>query len=195
MGDGEQSARNLPVLCVALLACVAAVGLEAYALLMPQLVYDDLTIVVASRTWERTCANLWVPANEHTMPLGRLSTWLLVQLAGSLTTLPLVTTLQGPVALVAGMGLCYLFLQRELGHPFYGLAGMVLFGVTGVYQQAVCWFAASFVRQVFPVEGRGHELITKNPGDARWRNAGTSFGRMGPREGRTYLRSFWGLGG
>jgi hypothetical protein len=137
-------ARNGPVLALALLAAAAAVGLEAYPLTHPQFVFDDLSIVLHSWTWEKTCANLWVPDNEHTKPLGRLSTWLLTQLAGRVTAVPLALALQGPLALVAAMGLVYLFVRRELGHPFYGLFAMSLFGVTAVYQQVVCWFAASF---------------------------------------------------
>jgi hypothetical protein len=78
------------------------------------------------------------------MPLGRLSTAALVQLAGRQTALPYVIAWQGPLALLGGMGLLYLFVRRELGHPFYGLLAMVFFGITSVYHQAVSWFAASF---------------------------------------------------
>src|SRR5262249_60566507 len=38
----------------------------------------------------------------------------------------------------------YLFVRRELGHPFYGLVAISLFGVTSIYQQAVGWFSTSF---------------------------------------------------
>jgi hypothetical protein len=51
---------------------------------------------------------------------------------------------QGPLAVVAGMALLYLFVRRELGHPLYALVAMALFGVSSVYQQAVVWFSASF---------------------------------------------------
>ena len=108
------------------------------------LLYDDFQIVTRSLTWTTVRANLWTPANEHVMPLGRLSTWLLVQLAGSAAVLPLVTSLQGPLAVVLGMALLGQLVRRELGHPFYGLVAMLLFGVTTVYVQAVNWFAASF---------------------------------------------------
>jgi hypothetical protein len=134
---------NLPVAALALLACAAALALEAYPLQHALLVYDDFQVLIGSWTWEKTCANLWVPQNEHTMPLGRLWVWALVHLVRP-SALPLAATLHGPLALLSGMVLFYVFLRRELGHPFYGLVGMALFGVTGVYQQAVVWFAASF---------------------------------------------------
>jgi hypothetical protein len=78
------------------------------------------------------------------MPLGRLLTFGLVSLAGNCETLPRVAVGFGPVALLAGVLLLYVFLRRELGHPFYALAGAMLFGVSSTYCQAVYWFAASF---------------------------------------------------
>jgi hypothetical protein len=78
------------------------------------------------------------------MPLGRLTAWGLIQLAGRQTALPAVLGLQGPAAVVVGMLLLYAFVSRELRHPFYGLVAMALFGVSSVYQQAVFWFSASF---------------------------------------------------
>jgi hypothetical protein len=87
---------------------------------------------------------LWVPQNEHAMPLGRLFCFGLERLAGRLPALPFVISWVGPVALLAGLFLVYLFVRRELGHPLYGLLAVVLFGVTTLYHQAVWWFAASF---------------------------------------------------
>jgi hypothetical protein len=127
------------------LACLASLGLYAHGLLFPVLLYDDFRLLEQSWTWQAAGDNLWVPANEHTMPLGRLSLAALVQLGGGRpTAMPLATALQGPLALLLGMALVYLFLRRELGHPFYGLAGMIFFGVSTQYRQAVDWFAASF---------------------------------------------------
>src|SRR5262249_18708736 len=48
------------------------------------------------------------------------------------------------LALVAALVLTYQFVRREMGHAFYALLAMILFGVTAVYQQAVFWFSASF---------------------------------------------------
>jgi hypothetical protein len=132
------------VLRIAAAACLAALALHAYSIVCPMIVYDDFQIVAKSLTWGDAWANLWLPANEHAMPLGRLSTGLLTHLAGRQTWLPAVIAWQGPLALLAAMGLLYLFVRRELGHPLYGLVAMILFGVTSVYHQAVSWFAASF---------------------------------------------------
>jgi hypothetical protein len=127
-----------------LAACVAAFLLNGCRLVDPFLFGDDFQIVVQSWTWEKTWAGLWVPQNEHAMPLGRLLTRALVLAAGRPTRLPLVTALVGPCAVVLGLPLVYLFVKRELGHTFYGVLAVILFGVTAVYQQAANWFAASY---------------------------------------------------
>jgi hypothetical protein len=124
--------------------CLACVGLYAHHLIRPVLFQDDIPILASSANWSLTRANLWVPNNDHVMPLGRLLTYGLVRLAGSCENLPRVAVGFGPVVLVAGVLLLYVFLRRELGHPFYALAGAILFGVSSVYCQAVYWFAASF---------------------------------------------------
>ncbi|HEX5269139.1 MAG TPA: hypothetical protein VFW33_01565, partial [Gemmataceae bacterium] len=128
------------------LAAVSAAVLALYArwVVRPFLLVDDFQILLHSWTWRQTWDDLWVPANEHAMPLGRLTTWALVQIAGGAAAVLRVAALQGPLALVAGVLLLYLFVRRELGHPFYGLAAAALFGVSTVYEQAVYWFSASF---------------------------------------------------
>lgn len=130
-------------LVLGVLAAVAALLLFAFPTRFPVLFDDDFTILVQSWTWPTTVAHFWVPFNEHTMPLGRLTTWLEVVLADWPTRLPLVNW-QGPVMLVVVMGLVYLFVGRELEHRFYGLVAMILFGVSLKYNQVVTWFAASF---------------------------------------------------
>jgi len=125
-------------------AFLAALTLYAYAMLFPVLSQDDFQILAQSWTWQRTMDGLWTPNNEHAMPLGRLLTFAVVQLAGRPTALPFAGVLTGVVGLMIGMGLTYAFVRRELGHPFYGLTALILFGVSSVYQQAVYWFAAGF---------------------------------------------------
>jgi hypothetical protein len=124
--------------------CLAAVLLHLYPLLYPMIMFDDFEIIAKSFTWRAAQSNLWVPANEHAMPLGRLSTWALLQLAPSATAIPRVVDLQGPLALLAGIVLLYVLVARELEHPFYGLVAAALFGISAVYHQAVTWFAAGF---------------------------------------------------
>jgi hypothetical protein len=127
-----------------LLIGAATLALYARPLLWPMLTQDDFQVLAGSWTWERARANLWVPQNEHVMPLGRLWTHALVWLAGRPSALPAAAALAGPAALLAGLLLAYLFVRRELGHPLYGLLAAAVFGVTSVYQQGVWWFAASF---------------------------------------------------
>jgi hypothetical protein len=125
-------------------AYLAALALRARALAQPMLLIDDFQILARSWTLGDAWDNLWVPANEHSMPLGRLSTWVLMHLAGRVSNVPLVFALQGPLALVAAMVLVYLLVRRELGHPLPALLALTLFGVNTHYQNAVSWFAASF---------------------------------------------------
>jgi hypothetical protein len=123
---------------------VAVVLLYVRSWAAPVVFFDDFQILVQSRTWERARMGLWMPQNEHAMPLGRLFCFALECLAGPLPVVPFVISWVGPLALLAGLGLVYLFVRRELRHPFYGLLAVVLFGVTSVYHQSVWWFAASF---------------------------------------------------
>jgi hypothetical protein len=125
-------------------ALTAALLLNVFPLLRPQLLQDDLQILARSVTWQSTAQNLLHPHNEHLMPPGRVTTRLLIALAGRPTALPLGTSLQGVLALLLGMLLVYFFVRRELNHPLYGVVAMALFGVSSVYQQAVFWFSASF---------------------------------------------------
>ena len=125
-------------------AFLAALTLYAYALLFPVLSQDDFQILAQSWTWQKTVDGLWTPNNEHAMPLGRLLTFAVVQLAGRPAALPFAGVLAGVVGLLIGLGLTYAFVRRELGHPLYGLTALILFGVSSVYQQAVYWFAAGF---------------------------------------------------
>jgi hypothetical protein len=138
--EPERRGIALPIL----LTCAAVLLLYVRSLAAPVLYFDDFQILTQSRTWERTRDGLWVPQNEHAMPLGRLLCFALERLAGRLPVLPFVISWVGPLALLSGLILVYIFVRRELHHPFYGLLAVVLFGVTTVYHQSVWWFAASF---------------------------------------------------
>src|SRR5262249_11489859 len=109
----------------------------------PLLFDDDFQVMTASWTWADTVANLWAPHNEHTMPSGRLSTWLLIYLAGSASAVANVVW-QGPLLVLANMWLAYLFISRELGHRLYGLLALLFVGISVNYHEAVRWFTASF---------------------------------------------------
>jgi hypothetical protein len=135
---------RLSVLLVLLAILLASALLYLQPTLRSSLQVDDFQILAGSWTWERTYASLWVPQNEHAMPLGRLTTWALVQIAGRQSAMPLLCSLHGPLALLLGIPLLYLFVRRELGSPFLGLIAAAVYGISSVYEQAVVWFAASF---------------------------------------------------
>ncbi len=129
---------------VVLAAGVATVAVHAGRFVRPMIQYDDFDILARSWTWPTAWANVWVPQNEHAMPLGRLTTAALVQAAGPVTAVPLALAFQAPLAVLAGMALVGVFLRRETASRYNGLLGLVLFGVTSCYREAVTWFAASF---------------------------------------------------
>jgi hypothetical protein len=126
------------------LATLAMLLLHGYRAVRPVLWADDFGNLACSWTWGSTVENLWAPSNEHFMPLGRLTTWALIQLDPDVVTLPLRASLHGPLAVAAGMWLAYLFVARETGRRLAGLAAMLVFGVTLRYHEAVSWFSASF---------------------------------------------------
>jgi hypothetical protein len=129
---------------LAALVAAAVLLLHLQPTLQPFLRWDDFQILECATTWEATWANLWMPNNEHVMPLGRLTTWALLQAAGGQTRWARVLAWQGPLSLLWGLGLVYLLVRRELGHSFYGMVAVIVFGVSAVYHQAVSWFSASF---------------------------------------------------
>jgi hypothetical protein len=122
---------------------LATLALYARSLLFPMLVGDDWPMLYQAWTWPRTVEGLWVPTNEHAMPLGRLVAFVMVRLVPA-DALPLAGVAAGVVSLLLALPLVYALVRRELGHPFYGLAAVTLFGVTSVYQSSVYWFACSF---------------------------------------------------
>jgi len=150
-------------------ACAAFLLLHGRSLIGPVLFYDDFQILARSWTWQRTWEGLWVPHNEHAMPLGRLFSFALEALAGRLPRLPFFTCWVGPLALLLGLVLVYVFVRCELGHPFYALFAVILFAVTSVYHQAVWWFAASFA--VLSLDTMLLGLLAVQ----RWRQTGRGF--------------------
>src|SRR5271170_2097849 len=93
---------RLGILALTVFFCTAALVLHAGALANPLLIQDDFQILEHSYTWQAAWQNLGRSHNEHVMPLGRLSTWLLVQAAGRPSALPGMAALQGPIAVVIG---------------------------------------------------------------------------------------------
>lgn len=152
-----------------LFACGAFLLLHIRSLIGPVIFNDDFQILAQSRNWQRSWEGLWTPQNEHAMPLGRLFCFGLETWAGPLPRLPYFTSLVGPSALLLGLGLLFVFIRRELGHPFYALLAVVLFAVTSVYHQAVWWFAASFA--IFSLDTILLALLAAQ----RWRQTRSGF--------------------
>lgn len=157
------------ILLPVLLTCGAFLLLYVRSLISPVIYYDDFQILTQSWTWQRTWDGLWVPQNEHAMPLGRLFCFALEGFAGRLPMVPFLTCLVGPLALLLGLWLLYVFVRREMGHPFYAVLAIVLFAVTSVYHQAVWWFAASFA--ILSLDTMLLGLLAAQ----RWRQTGRGF--------------------
>src|SRR4051794_8490612 len=113
--DPPPLAPRPAVLLLGALGALATLALYARPVLFPMLSQDDFPILAHSWTWERTKAALWVPNNEHAMPLGRLWTFLVVRLAGGAAGVPRAGVLAGVGALLLALPLLYLLVRRELG--------------------------------------------------------------------------------
>lgn len=102
---------------------------------------DDVAYVAASRTWDRTVANLMAPHNTHIIPAWRLVTWALVAHAGNLQGLPHVLALASYSILVAVMLMAGRLVARETGRAGLGLAAAGLIGTTSLMLTPSMWFS------------------------------------------------------
>ena len=87
--------------------------------------------------------------------------------AGGASGLPLAAAVAVRLLLIAAMLLVYLFVRRERGHPYFGFAGMIVFGVSAVYQEGVYWFAASPALAHIPEDKRIGSTAYFNAPDGR----------------------------
>jgi hypothetical protein len=132
-----------------------------------QLFSDDVAYLAASRTWDRTVANLMVPHNTHIVPAWRLVTWGLVASArpvrsllhaldrvllglrdrdhsppaGPLESLPEALAVAAYGILVAVMLLTGRFVARETGRTALGLAASALVGTTSLMLTPATWYS------------------------------------------------------
>ncbi len=102
---------------------------------------DDVAYVAASRTWDRTVANLLVPHNTHIVPAWRLVTWGLVALAGNLERLPVVLAVASYGILVAVMLMAGRLVARETGRIGLGLAAAAMVGTTSLMLTPAVWYS------------------------------------------------------
>ncbi len=126
------------------LAVLAAAALRLPYIISPRISFDDFLMLNTSWDWSTTVDNLFVPHNDHAMPLGRIMVWALLHLDGSLATLPFRCSLQGPIAAGIATALVYLFVRRETGQPLTAVLTAIFFGVTLKFGEAIVWYAASF---------------------------------------------------
>lgn len=104
---------------------------------------DDFVYIAKSRTFDRLVASLWIPHNAHVVPLFRIWTYLLIQLAGSLERLPDVLTVGSYVPLIAAMLAGGHLIAHESGRLSYGLIATAWIGVGSVLEPAVAWYSSS----------------------------------------------------
>ena len=121
-------AARLPAFALGGAASLAVVLLYVPWITAPHIRYDDFNFLTKSRTVADTWAHLFQPMNEHVMPLARASAGVLMQLTPRQSSIPLAAEIQGVLAVVLGMWLLFQFVRRELGHDFYGIVAMTLWG-------------------------------------------------------------------
>lgn len=110
----------------------------------PHLRYDDFNFLTKSLTPAQMRANLWLPMNDHVMPLARLAAGGLMYATPRQSDVPRSAQMHAIAAVLVGMGLLFVFVRRETGHPFHGLVAMIAWGVTTSYVECVTWYSASF---------------------------------------------------
>jgi hypothetical protein len=130
---------------------VAALGLAVLAapawLMADWLAYyallgDDFWYISEARDPARLARYLFVPHNTHVVPLFRLWTYVLIELAGRMAAWPVVFSIGAYVPLVLAMLSVGHLVARERNSTALGLAAMVLVGVTTTTEPAVAWYSA-----------------------------------------------------
>jgi hypothetical protein len=106
------------------------------------LIGDDFAYISESRDWPTTRAHLLVPHNTHVVPIFRLWTFVLVDLAGRLESLPMAEAAASYLGLIAAMIAVGHFVAREAGQTAAGLSAMAILGISTVTHSAVTWFSA-----------------------------------------------------
>ena len=154
-------------------ASLAVPALYAIWIRQPHLRYDDFNFLTRSRTWSEAAANLWLPMNDHAMPLPRLAAAVLMHVVPGQSSIPLAAQLQGSFAVVIGMWLLYVFVRRELGHPWYAYLAMIGWGVTAAFYECVTWYSASFF--VFSLDTTILALLAAQA----WRRSGSRLALAG----------------
>jgi hypothetical protein len=131
---------SMAVLSAILAACSAWLVRDALETFI--LKGDDFTYLSESRNAARLGQSLWAPHNAHIVPLFRLWTYILVQVAGRLENLPRVVGVASfsvlPLVMLAGGW----FVARETHDPALGFGAMALLGLSTVMEPALVWYSA-----------------------------------------------------
>jgi hypothetical protein len=122
---------------------LAAALLHLRTLMLPTLATDDFGIWLSSFTWAETLQNLWVPTNEHTWPLMRLTTYGLAQLAPANQFVPLMFLGFTHTLALLVVWLLHRYVWNETQDATASLMAAMLFGVSATYAEAIYWYAAS----------------------------------------------------
>ncbi|MBX6314251.1 MAG: hypothetical protein IRY99_15265, partial [Isosphaeraceae bacterium] len=138
----DRPAGRLVAAALALAVLAAPIGLVGDSLANLALIGDDFFYAAEARDWPTLCVYLLVPHNTHVVPLFRLWTYLLVQLAGRLANLQSTLATGSYVGLVVAMLAVGHFVARETGRTVLGLAAMAGLGITSVIEPAVVWYSA-----------------------------------------------------
>lgn len=126
---------------VTLVAFLAPIWLFWDPLTHYRLQTDDFAYAAASRTPQRTAANLLVPHNTHVVPAWRVLC-LAVAGVGPLERLADGMVLVAYAGLVGTMGAVGFLVTLETGRRGWGLLALVAVGSTSIMEAAGTWFSA-----------------------------------------------------
>lgn len=104
--------------------------------------FDDFVYLARSRTTDRLRENLFRPHQGHLVPLFRIETFALAQIAGTLEKTPAVLGAASYATLLLAMILIGLIVARETGRAAMGLVAMSAVGLSSVPGPTLLWYAS-----------------------------------------------------
>ena len=104
--------------------------------------FDDFVYLARSRTPDRLRENLFRPHQGHVVPLFRIETFTLAQIAGTLEKTPAVLGAASYATLLIAMTLIGLVVARETGRAAMGLVAMSAVGLSSVPGPTLLWYAS-----------------------------------------------------
>lgn len=107
-----------------------------------RLIGDDFAYLNESRTRRALFDHLWTPHNSHVVPLFRIGTYLLCQVAGRLARLPDVNGAASYGILILVMLAAGRFVAREARDRALGLAASATLGISSVIEPSATWYSA-----------------------------------------------------